>query len=75
MHDTPAATAFDPRREGDVELLYDLGQQDCGYYTFDLIAPAGTIVDIFAVEYIAPDGRIQFSLHNRNGLRYITARE
>jgi hypothetical protein len=72
MHDTCAATIVRPSPQGDVELMYDLGQQDCGYYTFDLIAPAGTIVDIFAVEYIAPDGRIQFSLHNRNGLRYIT---
>ena len=74
MHDTCAATTIRPSPQGDVELMYDLGQQDCGYYTLDLIAPAGTIVDIFAVEYIAPDGRIQFSLHNRNGLRYI-ARE
>jgi hypothetical protein len=74
MHDTAAATLVRSSPQGDVELMYDLGRQDCGYYTFDLIAPAGTIVDIFAVEYIAPDGRIQFSLHNRNGLRYV-ARE
>ena len=72
MHDTCAATTIRPLPQGDVELMYDLGRQDCGYYTFDLIAPAGTIVDIFAVEYIAPDGRIQFTLHNRNGLRYVT---
>ena len=71
MHDTAAATLVRPSPQGDVELMYDLGEQNCGYYTFDLVAPAGTIVDIFGVEYIAPDGRIQFSLHNRNGLRYI----
>ena len=74
MNDTAAATVIQPAADGDVELMYDLGEQNCGYYTFDLVAPAGTIVDIFAVEYIAPDGRIQFSLRNRNGLRYI-ARE
>lgn len=72
MHETPDATVIQPASGADVELMYDLGEQNCGYYTLDLIAPSGTIVDIFAVEYIAPDGRIQFSLGNRNGMRYIT---
>jgi len=71
MHETPAETIVQPSPDGDVELMYDLGQQDVGYYTFDLNAAAGTIVDIFGVEYITPDGRIQFARGNRNGMRYI----
>ena len=72
MHDTPRATVVRPAAGADVELMYDLGEQNCGYYTLDLIAPAGTIVDVFGVEYITPTGRIQFSENNRNGMRYIT---
>jgi hypothetical protein len=71
IHQNAGATVVQPSPNGDVELLYDLGEQDCGYWTFDLTAQSGTIVDLFAVEYIAPDGRIQFSHGNRNGLRYI----
>ncbi len=72
LHDNPEFTAIQPSKGGDVELLYDLGEQNCGYWNFDLVADAGVQVDIFAVEYIAPDGRIQFPGGNRNGLRYIT---
>jgi hypothetical protein len=72
LHDNPEFTAVQPSPSGDVELLYDLGEQNCGYWNFDLVAEAGVQVDIFAVEYIAPDGRIQFPGGNRNGLRYIT---
>ncbi len=72
LHDNPEFTTIQPSQSGDVELLYDLGEQNCGYWNFDLIADAGVQVDIFAVEYIAPDGRIQFPGGNRNGLRYIT---
>jgi hypothetical protein len=72
MFDTAAATVVQPSDQGDVELMYDLGQQDCGYYTFDLTAPAGTIIDVLGVEYIAPDGRVQFTKPYRNGMRYVT---
>ncbi len=72
LHDNPEFTTIQPSKDGDVELLYDLGEQNCGYWNFDLVADAGVQVDIFAVEYIAPDGRIQFPWGNRNGLRYIT---
>ncbi|MEI2725501.1 MAG: alpha-L-rhamnosidase N-terminal domain-containing protein [Verrucomicrobiota bacterium] len=72
LHDNPEFTTVLPSPAGDVELLYDLGEQNCGYWNFDLVADAGVQVDIFAVEYIAPDGRIQFPGGNRNGLRYIT---
>lgn len=72
MHNTPTPTTIRPSPDGDVELMYDLGEQNCGYYLFDLVAPAGVIVDIAGVEYLAPDGRIQHSWGNRNSLRYIT---
>lgn len=72
LHDNPDFTVVQPSPDGDVELLYDLGEQNCGYWQFDLVADAGVVVDIYAVEYIAPDGRIQFSWGNRNCLRYIT---
>ena len=72
MHETPSLTTVQPSPDGDVELLYDLGEQNCGYWAFDLIADSGVVVDVSAVEYITPDGRIQFTGNNRNGLRYIT---
>ncbi|MEI7730187.1 MAG: alpha-L-rhamnosidase N-terminal domain-containing protein [Verrucomicrobiota bacterium] len=72
MHQTPEITTVQPAPDGDVELMYDLGEQNCGYYTFDLTAPAGTVVDICGMEYITPEGRLQFAMGNRNGMRYIT---
>lgn len=72
LHDDKQATTVLPSPDGDVELLYDLGQENVGYYSFDLAADAGVCIDIFGVEYIAPDGRIQHTGDNRNGLRYIT---
>jgi alpha-L-rhamnosidase len=72
MHNTADATLVTPSPQGDIELLYDLGEQNCGYYSFDLVADAGVCVDIYGLEYIAEDGRIQHSWGNRNGLRYLT---
>lgn len=73
LAENPELTTVRPSREGDVELAYDLGAQNCGYWSFDLLADAGVAVDIFAVEYIAPDGRIQHTgAGYRNGMRYIT---
>lgn len=72
LHDNPEFTTIQPSPDGDVELRYDLGEQNCGYWNFDLQAEGGVEVDLFAVEYIAPDGRIQFPWSNRNGLRYVT---
>ncbi|AMV40823.1 alpha-L-rhamnosidase N-terminal domain-containing protein [Planctomyces sp. SH-PL62] len=71
-HESPSSTTIRPSADGDVELLYDLGEQNVGYYDFELVADAGVSVDIFGVEYIAPDGRIQFPIGNRNGMRYVT---
>lgn len=73
MAENPEITTVLPGKQGDVELLYDLGEQNCGYWAFDLLADAGVAVDIFAVEYIAPDGRVQHTgAGYRNGMRYIT---
>ncbi|MBN1126516.1 MAG: alpha-L-rhamnosidase N-terminal domain-containing protein [Sedimentisphaerales bacterium] len=72
MFDNGEVTTVFPGGDGDVELLYDLGEQNCGYYALDLIADPGVKVDINGVEYITEDGRIQFARGHRNGLRYIT---
>ena len=72
MHPNPEVTTVSSGANGDIELLYDLGEQSCGYYEFDLTADAGVVVDLVGVEYISPDGRIQWSHGNRNGMRYIT---
>jgi len=61
-----------PSRKGDVELCFDLGEQSCGYFNFQIKADAGVIVDLNAVEYITSDGIIQHTMGNRNGIRYIT---
>ena len=65
------ATKIMPRAQGDVELCYDLGEQNCGYYELKLNAEAGLIVDLFGVEYITQDGTVQHTGEYRNGMRYI----
>lgn len=60
-----------PSEAGDIELVYDLGEQNIGYYDFEIEAEEGLIVDIFGVEYIAPDGSVQHTERYRNGMRYI----
>jgi hypothetical protein len=72
MHDNPALTTVRPSASGDIELVYDLGEETIGYFDFELLAPAGVNVDWYAVEYIKPDGTVQHSGDNHNGLRYIT---
>ncbi len=55
----------------DVELCYDLGEQNIGFWNFALEAEAGTIVDIAAVEYLTPSGKVQHTNNYRNAMRYI----
>ncbi len=64
-------TVVHPSAEGDVELIYDLGEQNIGYYEFEIEAEAGLILDIFGVEYITPEGVVQHTGRYRNGMRYI----
>lgn len=71
MYDHAAATVVRPSAEGDIELVYDLGEQNCGYYQFDLVAEEGLVLDLFGVEYITPAGRVQHTERYRNGMRYI----
>lgn len=56
----------------DTELHFDLGDQVAGYQCFEVEAPAGTVIDLSLVEHIRPDGVIQHTTANRNGLRYIS---
>ena len=72
IYDNAETTTVLPSANGDVELLYDLGEQDVGYYDFVMAAEAGVVVDICGIEYISPEGRLQFPRGNRNGMRYIT---
>ena len=72
LHDTPEVTIIQPTTDGDVELLYDLGEQDVGYYQFEVISEPDVLIDIFGIEYISPEGQLQHSQRNRNGMRYIT---
>ena len=71
MRDDDSVTEVQPLEGADVELLYDLGEQNCGYYRLDLEAPAGTVVDLFGVEYINAEGAVQHTGPYRNGMRYI----
>jgi alpha-L-rhamnosidase len=72
MHESGEVTMVHPSSEGDVELVYDLGEQTVGYLELDLLAEEGVEIDLFGVEYIARDGAIQHTFGNRNGFRYIT---
>src|SRR5690606_10582433 len=54
-----------------IELIYDLGAQQVGYYQFELRAEAGLIVDLAQVEYIDPAGRVQHTGAYRNSMRYL----
>jgi hypothetical protein len=66
-------TTIKPSRKGDVELCFDLGEQSCGYFAFQIKADAGVVVDLNAVEYITKEGVVQHAMpFNRNGLRYVT---
>jgi len=72
MADNPDHTIIKPSKERNIELLFDLGEQNCGYYSFELIADQGVNVDIFGVEHVTPSGTIQHTWGNRNGMRYVT---
>lgn len=71
LHDNGAYTTVHPSDQGDVELLLDFGEQNCGYYEIDLIADEGVVLDFSGVEYIAPSGSIQHTNEYRNGMRYV----
>ncbi|MCX5770110.1 MAG: family 78 glycoside hydrolase catalytic domain [Candidatus Hydrogenedentes bacterium] len=67
-----AGTAvIEPSADGDVELIYDLGEQDIGYWQLDVSAGAGTVIDVAGIEYINPQGKVQHTDRYRNDMRYI----
>jgi len=71
LNDDEEETTVLPAESGDVELVYDLGVQNIGYYAFELDAEVGTQVDVCGVEYMARSGMPQIPVDNRNGLHYV----
>ena len=65
------AVTVQPGTDGDVELCYDLGEQNIGYWQFVINGEAGLAVDLSAVEYITPAGRVQHTERYRNTMRYV----
>lgn len=72
IHENTEITTVYPSSRGVVQLRYDLGRQSCGYYHFELITEENGEIDIYGVEYLTPDGQIQHTLINRNGMTYTT---
>jgi alpha-L-rhamnosidase len=71
LEDDGETTVVNPSPLGDVELVYDLGNETIGYFSFEIEAEAGLAVDVAAVEYINPKGLVQHTEEYRNALRYI----
>lgn len=58
----------------DIRILLDFGRELLGYHSFEVDAPAGTILDFHDFEFIQPDGRYNFAEGMNNSFRY-TCRE
>ncbi|MEO2046056.1 MAG: family 78 glycoside hydrolase catalytic domain [Pirellulales bacterium] len=71
LKDDSETTIIAPSPLGDVELIYDFGDETIGHFSFDIEAEAGLIVDVAAVEYITPKGLVQHTEEYRNAMRYI----
>lgn len=67
----PTIVGVTPDKDEFVELVYDFGEQNCGFWKLDVEAPKGTIIDFYAVEFIREDGVIQHTMAHRNVMRYI----
>jgi hypothetical protein len=65
------AVTIAPNADGDIELIYDLGAQDIGFWRLDIEAGAGTIIDVAGIEYINQKGKVQHTDNYRNDMRYI----
>lgn len=72
VQQVPEGLLIHPAENSDIELIFDLGVQDIGYYQFELEAQAGIELDLYGVEFITPQGVVQHTWGNRNGLTYIT---
>ena len=65
-------TVVEPTADGrDVRLLLDFGEEVIGYHSFEVVAPAGTILDFHDFEFVQPDGRYNFAEGMNNSLRYV----
>lgn len=72
IHPDDRMTVVHPVEGRDIELCYDLGEENIGFWNFSLIAAAGTVIDLSVSEYISETGRIQHTgLHYRHSMRYI----
>lgn len=69
--DNADSTVVYPAAGRDVELSYDLGDETVGYIEFEVAASEGTVIDVFMLEYIDRDGRIQHTWATRNGVRLV----
>ena len=65
------ATVVHPASGGDVEIVYDLGEQNVGFWQFEVEAEAGLIIDLAGIEYITPQDRVQHTDRYRNTMRYL----
>jgi alpha-L-rhamnosidase len=71
MHDNSEYTWVHPAPKGDVELVYDLGEENIGYLEFELLAHAGVEISFTGVEYINSQGAVQHTGEMyRNTLAY-----
>jgi alpha-L-rhamnosidase len=59
MHDNSEYSVVRPSPQGDIELVYDLGEENIGNLEFELLADAGVEVVFSGVEYINRKGRVQ----------------
>ena len=69
--DTAEWATIHPSPDGDVRVLLDFGREVIGYHTFDIDAPAGTIVDLHNFEFIQQNGRVNLCEGMNNSLRYV----
>ena len=71
IFDDPECTVIHPSKDGDIQVIYDLGMQNIAYYDFDLTAESGVVIDIFEIEHIFSNGKLQETDLYKNGMRYI----
>lgn len=66
----PEAAVLPRLANGDCELVIDLGQEQSGFVGIEVDAPAGTILDVYGVEYWQED-YVQHTYGLENTFRYI----
>ncbi|MBN1342318.1 MAG: family 78 glycoside hydrolase catalytic domain [Phycisphaerae bacterium] len=69
---SPETTVIHPSEKGHPEILLDFGKEVVGQLTFDLVAPAGVVLDFNCFEEIEDGKRFHYSEGNLSALRYIT---